>query len=66
MLGKYDFVSRAQGLFSHPYMTTGNNIPLTRMDLSQKGDVSNWLGLAGLFLQRADVFYFHGCSHHPQ
>ena len=51
---------------SHPYMTTGNNIPLTRMDLSQKGDVSNWLGLAGLFLQRADVFYFHGYSHHPQ
>ena len=53
---------------SHPYMTTGKTIALTRRTLVGKvmSLLFNMLSrLAITFLPRS-VFYFHGCSHHLQ
>ena len=53
---------------SHPYMTTGKTIALTRWTFVGKVR-SLFLMLSGLviaFLQGASVFEFHGCSHHLQ
>ena len=51
---------------SHPYMTTGKNIALTRWTIF--GKVMSLLlmcclGLSQLSFQGASVFQFHGCSH---
>ena len=54
---------------SHPYMTTGKTVALTRQTFS--GKVMSLiliccLGSSQLFFQEANVFEFHGCSHHLQ
>ena len=54
---------------SHPYMTTGKTIALTRRTLV--GKVTSLLfnmlsSLVIIFLPRSTVFYFHGCNHHLQ
>ena len=53
---------------SHPYMTTGKTIALTRQSFVSKvmSLLFNMLSLSQLFFQGASVFQFHGCSHHPQ
>ena len=54
---------------SHPYMTTGKTIALTRQTFVGKA-ISlpfNMLSrLIKLSFQGVSIFYFHGCSHHPQ
>ena len=54
---------------SHPYMTTGKAIALTRQTFA--GKVVSLLficcqGWSQLFFQGVSVFSFHGCNHHPQ
>ena len=54
---------------SHPYMTTGKTIALTRRTFVGKvmSLLFNMLSqLVITFLQGANVFYFHSCSHHLQ
>ena len=54
---------------SHPYMTTGENIALTRQTFVDKAMslLFNMLSrLVITFLQGVSVFLFHGCSHHLQ
>ena len=54
---------------SHPYMTTGETIPLTRRTFVGKvmSLLFNMLSrLVINFLQGVSVFLFHGCSHHLQ
>ena len=53
---------------SHPYMTTGKTIALSKWTVV--GKVLSllficYLGGSQLFFQGASVFEFHGCSHHP-
>ena len=54
---------------SHPYMTTGKTIALTRQTFNNKvmsllfNMLSKWI-IA--FLPRSKHLYFHGCSHHLQ
>jgi len=54
---------------SHPYMTTGKTIALTRWMFVSKvmSLLFNMLSrLVIAFLPRSSVFSFHGCSHHLQ
>ena len=54
---------------SHPYMTTGKTIALTRWTFVGKimSLLFNLLSrLIITFFQGASIFYFHGCSHHLQ
>ena len=54
---------------SHPYMTTGKTIALTRWTFVSKviSLLFNMLSRFVIaFLLRAVIFYYHGCSHHPQ
>ena len=54
---------------SHPYMTTGKTIALTRQIFVSKvmSLLFNMLSRFVLaFLPRRSVFEFHGSSHHPQ
>ena len=54
---------------SHPYMTTGKTIALTRWIFVGKvmSLLFNMLsGLVKTFLQGAGIFQCHGCSHHLQ
>ena len=54
---------------SHPYMTTGKTIALTRRIFVGKvmSLLLNMLSkLVITFLPRVSVFKFHGCSHHLQ
>ena len=54
---------------SHPYMTTGKTIALTRGTFLGKvmSLLFNMLSrLVISFLPRSKVFQFHGCSHHLQ
>ena len=54
---------------SHPYMTTGRTIALTRRTFVGKvmSLLLNMLSrLVITFLLRASVFLFHGCNHHLQ
>ena len=54
---------------SHPYMTTGNTIALTRQTLVGKiiSLLLNMLPrLVIIFFQGVSVFQFHGCDHHLQ
>ena len=55
--------------FSHPYMTTGKTITLTRWTFVGK-EMSLLLNMLSrlviTFLPRVSVFSFHGCSHHLQ
>ena len=53
---------------SHPYMTTGKIIALTRWTFAGKVMSLLFICCAGLSacLPRASVFLFHGCSHHPK
>ena len=54
---------------SHPYMSTGKTIALTRWTLSAKQCVCFLiccLGWSLLFFQGASVFEYHGCTHHLQ
>ena len=54
---------------SHPYMTTGKTIALTRQTSVSKVMclLFNMLSrLVIVFFQGASVFSFHGCSHHLQ
>ena len=54
---------------SHPYMTTGKTIALTRQTFDGKvmSLLFNMLsGLVIIFFQGESVFLFHGCSHHLQ
>ena len=56
-------------ILSHPYMTTGKTMALTRWNFVSKYCLCFWiccLGWSWLFLQGASIFYFHGCSHHLQ
>ena len=55
------------GQLSHPYMTTGKTIVLTRWAFVGKvmSLLFNMLSrFVIIFLQGASIFYFHGCSHH--
>ena len=55
--------------FSHPFMTTGKTLALTRWNFVDKvlSLLFNVLsGLVILFFQGASVFKFHGCSQHLQ
>ena len=53
---------------SHPYMTTGKNIALTRWTFV--GKVMSLLNMLSrlviAFLPGTSVFWFHGCNHHLQ
>ena len=54
---------------SHPYMTTGKTIALTRWtyvskEMSLLFNILSWFVIA--FLSRSKCLYFHGCSQHPQ
>ena len=51
---------------SQPYMTTGKNIALTRRTFVSKVIcfLMCYLGWSELFFQGANIFQFHGCSHH--
>ena len=52
---------------SHPYMTTGKTIDLTRQNFVDKvmSLLFNMLSrLVITFLPRSNIFPFHGCSHH--
>ena len=54
---------------SHPYMTTGKTIALTRRTFVGKvmSLLLNMLSrLVIIFLPRVSVFQFHGCNHHLQ
>ena len=54
---------------SHPYMTTGKTIALTRWTFVDKvmSLLFNMLSrLVITFLPRSSVFSFHGCNHHLQ
>ena len=54
---------------SHPYMTTGKTIALTRWTFVDKvmSLLFNMLSrLVITFLPRSKHFYFHGCNHHLQ
>ena len=54
---------------SHPYMTTGKTIALTRWTFVNKVISLPFYMLPSLviaFLPRASVFQFHGCNHHLQ
>ena len=54
---------------SHPYMTTGKTIALTRQTFVCKVMSLLFNILSSLvitFLPRASIFSFHGCSHHLQ
>ena len=54
---------------SHPYMTTGKTIALTRRTFVGKvmSLLFNMLSsLVITFFPRIGVFYFHGCNHHLQ
>ena len=54
---------------SHPYVTTGKAIALTRRTFVGKvmSQLFNMLSrLVITFLPRSSVFYFHDCSHHLQ
>ena len=54
---------------SHPYMTTGKTIVLTRRTFVGKvmSLLLNMLSrLVITFLPRSNVFQFHGCNHHLQ
>ena len=54
---------------SHPYMTTGKTIALTRRIFVGKvmSLLLNMLSrLVITFLQGVSIFYFHGCNHHLQ
>ena len=54
---------------SHPYMTTGKTIALTRWAFVGKvmSLLFNMLSsLVITFFPRIGVFYFHGCNHHLQ
>ena len=54
---------------SHAYMTTGKTITLTRQTFVTKQCfcfLIHCLGFSQLFFQGANVFQFHGCSHHLQ
>ena len=54
---------------SHPYMTTGKTIALTRQTFVGKVCLCFWicyLGWSELSFQGVSVFQFHGCSHHLQ
>ena len=51
---------------SHPYMTTGKTIALTRQAFVGKAMSLLFNMLVIAFFQGASIFYFHGCSHHPQ
>ena len=54
---------------SHPYMTTGKTIALTRRTFVGKvmSLLLNMLSrLVITFLQGVSIFSFHGCSHHLQ
>ena len=52
---------------SHPYMTPGKTIALTKQTLVGKAVMSllfnSCLRLSLVFSQRASVFQFHGCRH---
>ena len=54
--------------FSHPFMTTGKTIALTRWTFAGKVMSLLFICCVGLSacLPRASVFLFHGCSHHPK
>ena len=54
---------------SHPYMTTGKTVALTRWTyvgkvMSLLFNMLSWFVIA--FFHGANVFQFHGCSHHLQ
>ena len=51
---------------SHPYMTTGKTIALTRWTFAGKvmSLLLNMLSRLVITFQGASVFLFHGCSHH--
>ena len=52
---------------SHPYMTTGKTIALTRWTFVGKVMSLLFIMLSRLvitFLPRASIFKFHGCGHH--
>ena len=51
---------------SQPYMTTGKNMALTRRTFVSKVIcfLMCYLGWSELFFQGANIFQFHGCSHH--
>ena len=54
---------------SHAYMTTGKTITLTRQTFVTKQCfcfLIHCIGFSQLFFQGANVFQFHGCSHHLQ
>ena len=53
---------------SHPYMTTGKTIALTRRNLVGKviSLLLNILSRLVITFQGVSVFSFHGCSHHLQ
>ena len=54
---------------SHPYMTTGKTIALTRRTFVGKvmSLLFNTLSrLVKLYFQGVSIFQFHGCSHHLQ
>ena len=54
---------------SHPYMTTGKTIALTRRTFVGKvmSLLFNMLSrLVILSFQGVSIFQFHGCNHHPQ
>ena len=54
---------------SHPYMTTGKTIALTRQNFVGKIMtliLISCLGWSKVFFQGASVFWFHGCIHHLQ
>ena len=53
----------------HAYMTTRKTITLTRQSFVTKQCfcfLIHCLGFSQLFFQGANVFQFHGCSHHLQ
>ena len=53
---------------SHPYMTAGKTIDLTRQTFVGKGLCFSicYLGWSKIFFQGTSVFWFNGCSHHLQ
>ena len=53
---------------SHPYMTTGKTIALTRRTFVGKvmSLLFNMLSRFVIAFLPRSIFWFHGCSHHPQ
>ena len=51
---------------SWPYVTTGKTIALTTQTFVSRVKSLLCLGLSLLSSKEAIIFWFHGCSHHPQ